>query len=224
MKRWLDIFREVSGGSTLKSVVTREWVVAVQESIKALAQGANIKLGGGMVRSVVDGGVWLDALARPVAAGGGGEAAPCPFGEITTWTEGEDTLTGIRGGVVIAGDKVWNVEDEEINLASAGEWLVWLEVGVTANTDEDAIATLPGLETSEEPTWEKGTVSGGYPDMEVPDIFLGTAEGLLIIPIGKLVITIPDGAETGTATLVAAGCGNFTGTYCPGTLGYTRGG
>lgn len=155
---------------------------------------------------------------RSRGSGGGGSSggAECPFGSITKWTEGEGeaatTKTGIRGGVVYAGDKVWNVEPQELNLAADGEFLVWLEVGVTANKEDGVL--LPGLETSTEPDWMQGALSAGYPDIEVPAADPGT--GKAILALGNLKI------EDGSPTFAKTGCGNLRVTHCPGTLGHLR--
>ncbi len=92
----------------------------------------------------------------------GAARSDCPFGQIITWVEGEGeeaaTKTGIRGGVVYAGDKVWNVSNKELNLEATGTFLVWLEIGVTANVEDDVL--LPGLKTSTAPEWKQVGSSG----------------------------------------------------------------
>ena len=147
--------------------------------------------------------------ARQTAGSTGAAASDCPFGQIITWTEDEQSKTGIRGGVVYAGDKVWNVPDMELNLEADGTFLVWLEIGVTANTEDDVL--LPGLETSTEPEWQQvGSDDGDYPDQEIPEAPEGT--GKAIVAIGLL--TIKDGA----AKLSPAGCGTIYVSHCPGSL------
>lgn len=153
---------------------------------------------------------------RSRAASGGAAVAECPFGQLTTWTEGEGqaatTKTGILGGVVYAGDKVWNVEPQELNLDADGEFLVWLEVGVTANKEDGVL--LSGLETSTEPQWQQGALAAGYPDISVPEEDPGT--GTAIVALGSLTI------EEGSATFSKTGCGNLRITHCPGNLGHLR--
>ena len=153
---------------------------------------------------------------RTKGAGGSSNVTDCPFGNITKWTEGEGetatTKTGIRGGVVYAGDKVWNVDPQELNLATDGEFLVWLDVGVTANREDGVL--LPGLNTSTEPQWRQGAASAGYPDIELPEADSGT--GKMIIALGTLKI------EEGLATFSKTGCGNLRVTHCPGTLAHLR--
>jgi hypothetical protein len=153
---------------------------------------------------------------RQIASSGGGtDPAECPFGEIITWTEGETTKTGIRGGVIYAGDQVWNVPDKELNLEATGTFLVWIELGVTANIEDDVL--LPGLLTSTEPVWDKvASVGGDYPDQVIPIAPDGI--GKAVVAIGVLTI------EDGSAKLAATGCGTIFITHCLGALSHDRGG
>jgi hypothetical protein len=136
----------------------------------------------------------------------------CPFGQIINFTEDSTEKTAIRGGVVYAGDKVWNVDPQELNLNADGEFLVWLEIGVTANTADGVL--LPGINTSTAPVWNQGSLSSGYPDKSVPEADPGT--GTAIIALGILKI------EEGSATFIRTGCGNLRVTHCPGSLGHLR--
>lgn len=149
---------------------------------------------------------------RRSAAGGGVAGTPCPFGEIITFKDGETNKTGIRGGVVYAGDKVWNVAHKALNLEASGTFKVYLEVGVTANVEDGVL--LPGLKTSTAPEWKQVGGDGNYPDQDIPEAPSGT--GKAIIAAGLLTI------EDETATFERAGCGAITITHCPGTLGHTR--
>jgi hypothetical protein len=98
-------------------------------------------------------------------------------------------------------------------LGTDGEFLIWIEVGVTCNSEDDL--PLPGLLTSTEPTWETGTLAGGYPDTIQPD---GTTPtGTAIIAIGTLTVT------DGLPSWEPAGCGNITLGYCPTNISITRG-
>ena len=147
--------------------------------------------------------------ARHGAGSTGNAVSECPFGQITTWVEGETSKTGIKGGVVYAGDKVWNVPNKELNLEATGSFLVWLEIGVTANIEDDVL--LPGLETSTEPEWKQvGSSGGNYPDQDIPEAPEGT--GKAIVAIGLLTI------KDGSAKLAPAGCGTIRVTHCPGNL------
>ena len=147
--------------------------------------------------------------ARHAAASTGAALSDCPFGQIVTWVEDETAKTGIRGGVVYAGDKVWNVPNKELNLEATGTFLVWLEIGVTANVGDGVL--LPGLQTSTTPEWKQvGSDGGNYPDQTIPTAPAGT--GKAVVAIGLL--TIADGA----ATLSPAGCGTIHVTHCPGSL------
>ena len=162
---------------------------------------------------------------KPGTGGGGtgSTATTCFFGEVITYPVGEETKTGIRGGTIACGDKNFNVPNKELNLESDGVTLIYLEIDVTANTDDDGEILLPGIETSTETTpsgfWESTAWTAEpvtqYPNNVRPLVTTGV--GKIIIPIGKL--TIADGA----ATLEAVGCGNITINHCGGTLTATRG-
>jgi hypothetical protein len=157
---------------------------------------------------------------KPGTGGGKGSAAAgtCYFGEIITWTVGETTKTGIRGGTIQAGDKNFNVPNKELNLASTGVTLIYLEIAVTANNDDAGEILLPGIETSTETTpsgfWKSASWTAEpvtqYPANTRP--ILTTGVGKIIIPIGKLTIA------AGAATLEAVRCGNITINHCGGTL------
>jgi hypothetical protein len=153
--------------------------------------------------------------ARQAAASTGAALSDCPFGQIVTWVEDETSKTGIKGGVIYAGDKVWNVSNKELNLEATGTFLVWLEIGVTANVGNGVL--LPGLQTSTVPEWKQvGSDGGNYPDQTIPTAPAGT--GKAVVAIGLLTIT--DGA----ATLSPAGCGTIRVTHCPGSLTAEHGG
>lgn len=146
------------------------------------------------------------------AAGGDLSSPGQPFAEIITWKEGETKKTGIRGGAVYAGDKVWNVEHRELNLDASGSYRVWLEVGVTANVADGVL--LPGLETSTAPVWMQQSGEGDYLDQQIPQAPSGT--GTAVIAIGTLNIT------NGVATLTPASEGSIIIFHCPGTLRHER--
>jgi len=150
--------------------------------------------------------------ARQAAASTGAALSDCPFGQIVTWVVGEGeeavTKTGIKGGVVYAGDKVWNVSNKELNLEATGTFLVWLEIGVTANVEDGVL--LPGLKTSTAPVWLQAASSGSYPSQTIPTAPAGV--GKAIVAIGLL--TIADG----TAKLSATGCGTIILSHCLGSL------
>jgi hypothetical protein len=149
---------------------------------------------------------------RQVAGGGELSLPGQPFAEIITWKEGETKKTGIRGGAVYAGDKVWNVEHRELNLDASGSYRVWLEVGVTANVFDDVL--FPGLDTSTAPEWKQQSGNGDYGDQEIPEVPSGT--GKAVIAIGELNIA------NGSATLIPASAGSIQIEHCPGSLWHTR--
>lgn len=148
------------------------------------------------------------------------DGPPCPFGEVYTYQVDDETKTGIRGGWIQAGDKTWFVEPYEIDPETDSDLLYWIEIGVTANTDDDGVAVLSGLETSTEPVWNSGPAGSGYPDTTIPVIFpagVDPGEGEYIAPIGHLTIT--DGI---ISSLEGRACGNIIVEACPGVLSSRR--
>ena len=147
---------------------------------------------------------------------------PCPFGEITTWTEGTGEAaqkkTGIRGGVIHCGDQNWNFDPQEVNPDANGVWLVSIAVEAEVNRDDDGELLLPGVKTGTKPTgnWTKTPWSEGtdYPENTAPDV--GTGKGTIVLPIGKLTV------NEGSISLEPAGCGAFMIHHCAGTLSYSR--
>jgi hypothetical protein len=155
-------------------------------------------------------------------SGGGGSSPPCPFGKITTYKVGETTKTGILGGIItVAGIDNHEIPNQDINLSVAdNEWLVWIELSYVANRDDDNAIFLQGFESSTKPIsdWEREPYADeedSYPSDDPPSLTSGV--GMIVLPIGRLKIT--DGA----ASLVPAGCGNFTVSHCAGIATYARG-
>lgn len=132
---------------------------------------------------------------------GGAGGAACSFGEIFQ-VEGD---THIRGGNLYAGDSNKLVAPLAIDVGTDSESLIWLRVPITANTEDGVL--MPHLESCEDPTWQTGTVAGGYPDNTSPDI--DTGEGVRIVPLGLLTIV------AGEASFQPTGCGDITLGFCP---------
>jgi hypothetical protein len=155
---------------------------------------------------------------KPKEASGGSSPSECPFGEIIDIPDTDPIEKGIRGGVVYCGDQNWNFDPQELNLSVDGTWLVYLEIDVEVNRDDDEEIILPGIKTGTKPTgdWSKITWSIGtdYPDNDPPDV--NTGNGTIIIPLGKLKI------EDDVATFNPAGCGNIIIGQCGGTLSHSR--
>ncbi|MEY4245953.1 MAG: hypothetical protein RLZZ245_3538 [Verrucomicrobiota bacterium] len=149
-------------------------------------------------------------VRRSSALESGNQTVTCPFGEIITFKEGETLKTGIRGGVVYAGDKVWDIEAKTISLSATGSYKVWLEIGVTAHAEDGVL--LPGLKTSSEPVWKQS--SAQYPSQTLPTAPAGT--GIAIVALGTLNI------EDGKASFSRAACGSVRIDHCPGTLTHQR--
>ena len=142
----------------------------------------------------------------------------CAFGQIITIPDTDPPEKGIRGGLVHCGDQNWNFDPQSLNLEADGAWLVYLDVDLEVNRDDDGEILMPGVKTGTKPTgdWSKTTWTEGanYPDNTAP--VASTGNGTIILPLGKL--TIADGV----ATFEPTGCGNFTIGHCAGTLSYSR--
>ncbi len=163
-----------------------------------------------------------------VSLGGGGSVAagPCWLGEIITWEEGSGPdpgiKTGLRGGIIEAGEDQWWVENFEIASTPDREVLLWAELDILANVTEDNAVTLSGIRSADRESFafHEGDISSGYPDKVIPEIFPGEeaapGEGKIILPIGRLKV------EAGVITLESSGCGHFIVNHCPGNLTYSR--
>ena len=163
----------------------------------------------------------LSARRRGMGGGGGGGTiGTCPFSEIITVTPEEgDPYKAIRGGYIFCGDQNWVMPSLQINPAVHGVWLVWIEVPVVCNIDDDGEVILPGISTGTRPDdiWSKIEYTEGtnYPPNENPT--LPTGEGKIMLPIGLL--TIVEGSQT---LGVGVGCGNFFIDQCAGTLAFRK--
>jgi hypothetical protein len=124
----------------------------------------------------------------------------------------------LRGGIIICGEKTWNMDDQPLNLGVSGIWLVSISVSVTVNRDDGNKLLLPGVKTGTRPgtTWTQTAWSSGtdYPNGNAPSASSGT--GTVILPIGQLTI------ENSVATFANTGCGGFTIEHCAGSLSYYR--
>lgn len=158
------------------------------------------------------------SLAGVPRTSGGGGASGCAFGSIIAITGSATFTRGIAGGLIVCGDKNFNVPAKGLNLEAAGKWLVSVKLdGISPNTDDDNQIMLPGVETATgSPAWDTKTwtESADYDDTTHPATPAGTGE--IVLPVG--ILTIADGA----ASLAPVGCGNFTITQCAGSLGFTR--
>jgi hypothetical protein len=144
----------------------------------------------------------------------------CAFGEIETSTD-DPPVTSIRGGMIVCGDKNYNVASQPLDLETDGQWLVEIEVtGVTAATDDDGEIFLPGCTTATDtaPAWANNSYTGSenYTDTTNPSS-PASPTGTAIIGVGLL--TIADGV----ATMSPTGCGTIRITQCAGIIEYSRG-
>lgn len=134
---------------------------------------------------------------------GGGEI--CIFGEIVV----DEGIQKLLGGVVVCGDKNFNVPNWDINSSLTRDVFVYITCPVTVNTDDDGTLLLPGVLTSSgNPVIQEN--SSNYPDSTNPSV--PTGEGTIIIPLGKLKVT----GEQGTFT--PAGCGSIRIDHCSGSI------
>lgn len=139
-------------------------------------------------------------------------AVVCAFGSIIK----KDAKTYIKGGNIYCGDQNWLIEDKEIFLTTPLVALIFFDVEIVANQDDDEEVLLPGIKTGTKPDWDQVPYHDGedYPENESPTP--GTGAGNIILPVGKL--TIVDKK----ATLENTGCGGFSINQCAGSLSFVR--
>ena len=195
---------------------------SVRDIIRYLRAITVTGISGGRVQQTPNG---TTLLIKAGTAGGlaGATASVCNFGEIIDVDSGGFTKA-IRGGVAYVGDKNFNVPWRGINLASAGVWLIELQIDNESNRDDDGEIILPGILTSAETDpatfWEAVSWSAGPPETQYSDNTNPAASdglGEIVIPIGKL--TVADGV----ASFEPVACGNITTDQCGGVLSHTRG-
>jgi len=139
----------------------------------------------------------------------------CSFGQMVR----VDGAPGIRGGLILCGDKNFNVTNYEIDGAADGEKVIFIAIPCEANMDDDQELILPGIKTSSAAsiTAADWNVADVYPVNTNPTVaYAGIGE--FIFPLGT--ITITDGVASNFAP---TGCGTCTITQCAGTLSHTRG-
>lgn len=141
-------------------------------------------------------------------------ASDCPFGILS--------LSGanyyIEGGLIYCGDKNINVTGTQLTISSSTPRtkLVYFEIPLTVNTDDDDKIILPGIDTTTwTPALEEVDVGTGYPNNTPPTLPAGT--GTIIIPLGTLTVSATAWG------FVNAGCGNIYVDQCSGVLYFTRG-
>ncbi len=133
-----------------------------------------------------------------------------------------DSVHYLYGGIVYAGDKNYVVPDIDLTdfIDTNGEYIIYFQIPVTANTDDDGEVLLPGIETSD---WDPSgelliiDVATGLPDNTTP--VLPSGDGVVIVPLGFLTVT---DYTTEEFTFNKLGCGNISVQHCAGTLSFTR--
>lgn len=201
MREYLKAFRDVARGAPLRTVLTVEWVMAVQELLKALAQGRHITSDRGIVVQYGDSGV---RIAQRKAKGKyRGAAAAGPFCKV--YSDGYSWV--LLGGTVTGGSGVETIPS--VILATLADpppdgTFHWLACDVTANEEDDVL--LPGC-TLTAVADASGTA---VPDNTIPES--GALSGQVHIALGEWL----------QGKFIPAGCGNFLITHCPGTLSHVR--
>ena len=103
--------------------------------------GGTIRSGPGLRVRQVGNQTLVTARRSRGGSGGGSGATTCNFGSIINYTvgtgEAAETKTGIRGGIIFCGDKNFNVEHNELDLGTDGEWLISIQLECEANRDDD---------------------------------------------------------------------------------------
>lgn len=140
----------------------------------------------------------------------GGKSPICPFGEIFTDTSVSPAVQKIRGGLIVCGDKNFNVAGHPVNVDSTRTVLVYIELPVSVNVDDDGQILLPGVKTSSGTPAYSETPSDQYPNSTNPSIPAGN--GVIVIPLGKL--TVKDKA----AEFIPTSCGFVRVEHCAGSL------
>lgn len=138
----------------------------------------------------------------------------CPFGTLSL--SGSDRY--IKGGIIYCGDKNINVTGTDLIISSSTPRtkLVYFEIPLTVNMDDDNKIILPGIDTTSwTPALEEIDVSSGYPNNTPPTLPAGT--GTIIIPLGTLTVS------ASAWNFVGAGCGNIYIDQCSSVLYFTRG-
>lgn len=153
----------------------------------------------------------INGVSRQRLQGRSGSSFICPFGEIISVpgvSPEEPPIKKIRGGVVIAGPKTFNVPDYDFGgVETDKDVVIFLNVNLTGNTDDDHQLFLPGIKDSTwTPIMEEALFSTGYPNGTFP--VLPSGEGTLVVPLGHL--TVLDGV----ATFIETGCGTITLDQC----------
>ena len=152
--------------------------------------------------------------------GGPSIGGGCPFGELVTTGESKS----INGGVIFCGDRNFNVDPYDVDLTTAGKWLVEVSVsGISANTDDDHELILPGIKTaSGSPAWVRNAWSPGASYSNNVNWTSPTSTATLVVPIGVLAVTIAEGETVGTVTFDPVSCGNVYAGQCAGILASER--
>lgn len=160
-------------------------------------------------------GVWIKPKTEE---GGGGTGVVCPFGRLVT-IPGSPATQGILGGLIMCGDKNFDVANYELDVGTDGYFVLYITIPCEVNMDDDAELLLSGVKTSSAVSLGAGdwTQDAAYPDNTNPTV-ASAGIGTFIFPIGS--ITITGGVASGFSP---TGCGSCTVNHCAGTLSHTRG-
>lgn len=141
----------------------------------------------------------------------------CSFGAIFSVPNSSPVEQQITGGLVVCGDKNFNVDPYTVDNSTPGDYLIQIQLsGIVIPTDDDVEIILPGVSSaSGTPTFQMVSAASGYSDNVNPST--PGDDGTIYLPIGAVTI-----ADSGTITFSPLGCGNFTVGQCAGILSYTR--
>ncbi len=144
---------------------------------------------------------------------GGGIGSGGAFCEL--YQDGGDWF--IKGGLIRVSDtKSFEVEPYAVSVAVDDEWLLYMQVDVQVNRDDDGDYFLPGLVTSSNTSIdiEETTTITSYPAGTAPVIATGL--GTITLEVGRLVVA------SGIPTFSPTGCGSFVLTHCAGSVSYQQ--
>ena len=210
MNRYLEKFREVQRGMSLRNVLTIEWVAAVQDMLRALAQGENIRLEGGLTRGYGAAGVSIGTRRARRGWGGGGAAAVSVIQPFTI-VAARPAYIPEPPAAVASGFARFYVTWGMANGILPENWSDAVDIPVTAAGIRSIVlkafvSPLPGsllrVTTCEWDAYTEAQVSAGA--VVSPDYAEdGSRPAHLFIPLGQIIVTAaPDGSPEGTPLVV----------------------
>lgn len=164
MNRFLEKFKEIPRGVRLGTVYTVEWATAVQDAIRALAQGENLTLERGLVRGVGDGKVSLGLRReRKIWV----TKVILPF-QITATAAKLRAEPGVLDGVPM--------EATEVSSPADGVWYCQAKIVINATTGDVSSRTVGWSQT-----WQENTTTDFYGDIGEIEYIAGAPDMELFI-------------------------------------------